>query len=50
MSREELLAKCAANVRYGGLRASTADRLARFADGLAGSDGALDLEALELSG
>ena len=50
MSREELLAKCAANVRYGGLRASTADRLARFADGLAGSDSTLDLEALELSG
>ncbi len=35
MSREELVAKCAANIAYGGLDAGLADTIATFADSLA---------------
>ena len=48
MTREELLAKFTANLDYGGLGAVSAEGVARFADGLAGSDVALDLSSLEL--
>ncbi len=50
MTREELLAKFPANLDYGGLGSVSAEGVARFADGLAGSDGALDLSSLELKG
>ena len=48
MTREELLAKFTANLDHGGLGPASAEGVARFADGLAGSDGALDLSSLEL--
>jgi len=48
MARNELLAKCAANLRFGGFAAESVDRVARLADGLAASDGALDLSPLDM--
>jgi len=44
MSRDELLAKCSANISYGGLDPALAGRLAGFADGLANNGDILDFE------
>lgn len=46
MSREELLTKCSANLRYGGADPEAADRVARLADALAASDDPVDLSRL----
>jgi 2-methylcitrate dehydratase PrpD len=48
MSRDKLLSKCSANLRYGGFVSESVDRIARFADGLTTSDSILDLSLLEL--
>ncbi len=48
MSRDELLSKCSANLRYGGFVSESVDRIARFADGLTTSDSIPDLSLLEL--
>lgn len=42
MSRDELVAKCAANLAFGGWQGAAADRVAAFADGLFASSAAFD--------
>ncbi|MED5535903.1 MAG: MmgE/PrpD family protein [Pseudomonadota bacterium] len=48
MSRDELLSKCSANLRYGGFAAESVDHVARFSDSLTTSDGIPDVSLLEL--